>query len=515
MKWYLKIAIGLGSLLLLVVLLNIGLNLWIKFQLPKIINRENDSAYFITYKNLDVSLLNSTIKADEIVVVPKAAIKDSINKAGIYAKVKAVEIRDFKIWDLAFSDKLKAKSITVEQPKVILYQKKEKDNVRNSVVAPFKKIIAVTDIFLHRGDLKIIKVKDNTAVLSVNNINFNLDGILIAETFLDDKIPFQFKNFKLSCDSLYYHPNEFYHFRAKKIKSTKTDLEIHEFEVLPTYSRHEFIAKLPKEKDLYTLKCKSIKMDEADWGFKKNDFFFHCSTVALHSAAANIYRSLEPPDDKTKRKFYNTILRDLKFDLKVDTLKVVNSVLEYEEEKSSEAGPAKLTFNPFNLTATSISSGYRKTTLPDLNIKINCRFMNDSPLNVNWKLNVMDKNDGFRIRGTLRNFEAERITPFSKPYMNITTKGIIDQVHFDFTGDDNGSVGQFKIEYDDLKFTVYKKDNRKKKNKLLTFIAKIFVKKDTKDKLKDAHIKITRIKEKSFYNLLWRSIQEGLKKILI
>ncbi len=48
MKWYWKLLIVLGSFIALVVVVNIGLNTWVKFQLPKIINRENDSAYFIT-----------------------------------------------------------------------------------------------------------------------------------------------------------------------------------------------------------------------------------------------------------------------------------------------------------------------------------------------------------------------------------------------------------------------------------------------------------------------------------
>ncbi|UPT69285.1 MAG: hypothetical protein M0D53_08595 [Flavobacterium sp. JAD_PAG50586_2] len=141
--------------------------------------------------------------------------------------------------------------------------------------------------------------------------------------------------------------------------------------------------------------------------------------------------------------------------------------------------------------------------------------MNDCPFDVNWKLNVMDKADGFNINGRLTSFDASKIIPFSKPYINVTTKGTLDEVRFNFTGNDNISSGTFAVEYDDLKFTIYKKDNPKKKNKLLTFVAKIFVKKDTKDKLKSTDIEVKRIPEKSFYNLLWRSVQEGLKKILV
>jgi hypothetical protein len=514
MKWHWKVLIGLGTMLLLAVILNIGLNLWIKFQLPKIINRENDSDYYITYKNLDVSLWNDVITADEIVVIPKSALKDSINKSGIYAKVKGVKVQDFKIWNLAFSDKLKAKSITVEEPKVVLYKKKAKYDVKKAVVGPFDKIISVSDIYLNHGNLEILSGENNLPLLSVQNINLQIDGVLITETILAEVIPFQYKNYSFRCDSLYYHSDPFYKIRTKKIKSTKSDLKIAGFEMIPTYSRPGFVGKIPKEKDLYTLMCDSINIDKVDWGFKENDFFFYCNTIRLDHVAANIYRSKEPPNDMRKKDLYNKMLRDLKFDLRIDTLKIRNSILEYEEEKSFEFGAGKLTFNSFNLTATSICSGFKKTKLPDLKIKINCRFMNASPFNVNWKLNVMDKSDGFNINGRLTHFEADKIIPFSKPYMNITTKGIIDEVRFNFTGNDKKATGEFKVEYDDLKFTVYKKDNRKKKNKLLTFITRIFVKKDTKDKLKNAHIEVERIPEKSFYNFFWRSIEEGLKKIL-
>lgn len=515
MKWYWKVLIGIGSFMLLVVILNVGLNVWINHQLPKIINRENDSEYFITYKNLNVSLLTSNIAANEIVIVPKAALKDSINKAGIYGKVRNIEVKNFKIWDLVFSDKLKARSIIIQNPKVILYSKNEKENIRNSVVKPFEKIISVSDVFLNHGDLKIINVESNKAVLSVNNINFNLDGIVITDKTLKDKIPFRFNDYTLNCDSLYYHPNDFYHIKTHRIRTTKSDLTIDKFEMLPTYSRQEFVSKLSKEKDIYTLLCDSIKVSKLNWGFNNEDMFVHCNSIALEHASANIYRSKEPTDDLSKKFLYNKLLRELKFDLKVDTLKVRNSILEYEEEKSFEFGAGKLVFNSFNLTATSIFSGFKKTKLPNLNIKIDCRFMNDSPFHVNWKLNVMDKTDGFNINGRLTNFDAEKIIPFSKPYLNVTTKGTLDEVRFNFTGNDKISEGDFKIEYDDLKFTIYKKDDRKKKNKLLTFVAKIFVKKDTKDKLKEAQIAIDRIPEKSFYNLLWRSVQEGLKKILV
>jgi hypothetical protein len=260
MKWYWKILIGLLSLLLLVVILNIGFNLWIKFQLPKMINRENDSAYEITYKNLEVSLWDSDIVANKIIIVPKNALSDTLNKIGIYANIDVVKVNNFKILDVLFRDKIKAQSITIEKPKVILYKKGKKENLRESVVAPFDKIISVPDVILHQGNLKIMHEKNSEAILNVHNINLQLDGILITDKILDNKIPFEFRTYTVSCDSLYYHPNPFYHIRTKKIKATKSDLKINNFEMIPEYSRKEFASKIPKEKDLFTLLCQSVKV---------------------------------------------------------------------------------------------------------------------------------------------------------------------------------------------------------------------------------------------------------------
>lgn len=515
MKWYRKVLISLCSLILLLAMVDIGLNLWIKSHLPKIINKKEDAFYFVTYKNIDVSLFRSTIRIHDIVIIPKAAVKDTINKEGIYATVPTIAIKKFKLLPFLFDGKLKAKSITVETPKAVLYVRKKQPDIREEVAKPFEKLITVSDVFVNHGDFKMIRVKDSMAVLSVYNINLNVDGILINDNILKEKIPAEYQDYTFNCDSIYYHPNAFYHIQTKRVKSTKSDFRVDGFKMIPQHSRHEFVAKIPKEKDLFTLSCDSIKITNLDWGFNKDDLYVYCGVINLEHAAANIYRSKEPPDDLSKKHLYNKLLRDMKFDLRIDTLKVRNSILEYEEEKSAELGAAKLVFNPFNLTATSINSGFKKTKLPDLKIKINCRFMNDCPLDVDWKLNVMDKNDGFSINGRLTNFDTKNINLFSKPYINVETKGTIDEVRFNFIGNDKSASGEFKVAYDDLKFTIYKKDNPKKKNKLLTFVAKIFVKKDSKDKLKDTHIEVARIPEKSFYNLLWRSIQEGLKKILV
>jgi hypothetical protein len=519
MAWYKKILIGLLALLVLVFLLNIGLNFWIARQLPQIINENNDSPYHISYKDLDVSLLDRNLIATEIVVVPKKSLDAKAGKPGIYAKVKSVEVNAFNIWDIVFGRQIHARSLIVRNPEVTLIKEKEKalDNpksIGSEVVKPFGKIITVSDVFLNNGKFKITTLK-NKSVLDVSNISIKLEGILITEETLSRKMPFAFKTYSVDCDSVFYRPSGFYHIKLRALKTTNTGLSLSDFEMRPVVSRKAFVRAIPKEKDLFNVSAKRVAINNIRWGFKNEEFYFNSGNIKIDGADADIYRSKVPDDDLKKKKLYNRLLRDIPFELRVDTLYLKNSRVVYEEEKDFSKGPGILTFNRFNMAVTGIKSGFKKKKMDDVNINIKCMFMNSSKLEVDWKFNVLDRSDSFNIRGKIFNFPAERLTLFTKPYMNVEVKGDLDEVYFDFIGNDKHCKGDFAINYDDLKVQIFRKKDPKKKNKFLTAIANLFVKNDTKDKVSNAEVEVDRIQEKSFFNFLWRSIAEGLKKILV
>ncbi len=95
----------------------------------------------------------------------------------------------------------------------------------------------------------------------------------------------------MDCDSLYYKPNEFYTVKAHEIRSTNNNLHIKNLEYLPEYSRTAFVKKLPKEKDIFTIKVNSLDINSMDWGFKGDVFFFNAKSLVLDGVNANIYRN--------------------------------------------------------------------------------------------------------------------------------------------------------------------------------------------------------------------------------
>lgn len=511
-----KIIIGIAALLALVVLANFGLNFWLTNQLPKIIKEKNESHYNIAYEKLTIDLLPANIYISNVTVLPKVKPKNSIDKIGVYAKSNSITITNFSVWQFLFNDIIKAKSITIDQPDVILYKKeKNTNNIRKEVVEPFDKIIVVSNIYLTKGKLAVISTTDNETILSTQNITTTIEDIVITDDVLERSIPFLFEKYIVDCDSLYFKPNDFYTIKAHEIRTTNNTLHIKNFEYLPEYTRAQFVKKMSKEKDIFTIKASSLDVNSMDWGFKDDVFFFKAKSLILDGVNANIYRNKIPDDDLRKKPLYNALLRKINFPLQVDTLLIKHSKLVYEEEIDFEKGPAKLTFDHFNLNATHIKSGFGLKKTADVDIKINCRFMKDSPLKVHWTFNVLDVKDGFTIKGSIQNFDIKAMYQFTKPYINASFDGVFKSYTFNIIGNDKSAHGHANLEFKDLDVTLYKKNDPDKKAKLKSAVANLLLKNDSNGKSKEAKIELERTQEKSFYNFLWRSIAESLKKILI
>ena len=518
MSIYKKIAIGVISLFLFVILANIGLNYWIKKQLPIIVNDKNKTAYNIHYEKIEVSLFSRNINATTLLISPKNQPKDSKN--GLFSKIESITIKHFNIWDLAFNDLIQAESIIINKPRVILYKKGEKllnnsKSIKNEIIEPFRKIVAVSNIYLNDGSVDVVSLDTDKPILSVKKIILKLEGILLTDATLKEKIPMRFEKYVLVCDSLYYKPSAFYAMNIGQISTEKNFLKIKKFSYLPEFSRKDFVKRLDKEKDIYTIKLDSAHIEKMDWGFKNEKFFFKASSLIANHVDANIYRNKIPKDDLSKKYLYNHLLRKIKFPLQIDTIQILKSKLVYEEEIDFSKGPGILNFDRFNMQVTNLKSGFGYKKMADVKIKVNCLFMKNSPLDVNWSFNVLDLNDSFHIQGTIANFNVVAMERFTKPYINTTFTGKFNKYHFNFYGNDATAKGNATLDYEDLKVKLFKKKDREKEAKLKTAVANLLLKNDSDDKTKKANVELDRIQEKSFYNFLWRSIAESLKKILI
>ena len=198
----------------------------------------------------------------------------------------------------------------------------------------------------------------------------------------------------------------------------------------------------------------------------------------------------------------------------IEQMEVKNSFLQYEEDTKKSDGPGKLTFNHFNMNVKNLNSGKMNGKPTHVPIEIHCKFMNVSPMNVKWSFDTAKMDDAFAISGNISDLPAAEINPFIEPYLKIRATGDISDLIFDFKGNYKGLNGLLKMKHKNLRVSILKETGEK--HKLLSAVANIFVRTDSGKYPESVPVDdVPRDKTKSFFNLFWKGIEEGLKKTLI
>ncbi|WP_336964502.1 hypothetical protein [Chryseobacterium contaminans] len=350
--------------------------------------------------------------------------------------------------------------------------------------------------------------------LAFHDLNATVNDIEISPKTNHQGLSFTVKDYFLTTRNFAYR-TQFYNLSLGLLKLNKNKVQINNFVMKPLVSRNQFIKMIPVERDLYDLKAGQITA-EGDWDLFSDHKFINASHMVVQSADANIFRSKIPKDDPKVKALYSKMLRSIKIPMNINTLDLKNSVLVYEEDTPESMGPGKLTFSNFNMNVKNLNSAKAKGKPTKVDININCSFMNLSPLSVNWGFDVADQHDTFTISGKTSNLPANGINPFIRPYLHVTaTAGTIQEMLFNFKGNPAGLHGTFNLKHKDLKIAVLNKNNHEKKG-FLTAVANVFLKSNSGNYPESVTVEnVERDPTKSFFNLFWKGIEQGLKKTLI
>lgn len=357
-----------------------------------------------------------------------------------------------------------------------------------------------------------LEIESKNQPLVFKDLNANIQNVEMNAETIKDAVPFKTGNYSLTTRNFNYK-TKFYNLAASLLKLNKNTVQISNFTMKPTVSRTQFIRMIPTEKDLYDLQVNQISAT-GKWDLVSKNKYLNIENITLNKVAANIFRSKIPNDDLTEKLMYSQLLRSIKFPVFVQNLDLKNSLLVYEEDTKKSEGPGKLTFNNFNMNVKNLNSGKMKGKPTLVPISIHCQFMNASPMNVKWSFDTANKNDAFAISGNVADLPASRINPFIEPYLKIQATGLISDLIFNFKGTKQGIGGNLKMVHQNLKISILKKTGQQ--DKILSAIANIFVKTNSGNYPESVEVEdVERDKTKSFFNLFWKGIEQGLKKTLI
>lgn len=252
---------------------------------------------------------------------------------------------------------------------------------------------------------------------------------------------------------------------------------------------------------------------------KLRDSLFTASEVHIASPELHVYRDKRLPFIKKE----NTplpiaLIRSLAFGAAIDTVRIMNAKITYEEFPEQGFQTGQVTFERLNASLDHISnrdyfSNYKQSTLI-----VSSNIM-EGVINAEFSLPYGEPQI-YNAKGSIRNLELNHLNPILENLAFISiTSGMLNLLTFDFDYNDFVSRGSLLVNYDNLKIVSMTKEKESTKNEFKSWILNTALRKD-KDKSMDkvkrtGTIYIERDRKRAIFNVWVKSLFSGLKSSVL
>ncbi|WP_158838349.1 hypothetical protein [Polaribacter sp. L3A8] len=456
----------------------------------------------LNYDAISINLLfgNITLKNVSIVKDSLHFKTEKLKIEGVsyyqYIKNKSIYILDLKTINSKITGKISKKDNS---------GKKQKDTLKGESLALKIKHIEFKNL---KVDIK----KNDNFPLTAKSIYIKINNFEL-DTDNNKSIPFLYSNIETSIIDFETQYSKVQKVKFSKLIFEKDNLSLDSLEIVPLKSREKYIYHVSEEKELMTLLSEKVVISDIKIS-EKEKFSFTANHILFEEVFFNLYLDgtvLEHPD---KRKdLYSKSLRELPFNIDIKKVEIKKAKIVYEEYTIKENKPGILNFDNLNAQISNINNNnVRENNVTTAKIQSN--FMKSSPLDIEWTFDINNKNDNFRISGSLFNVTSQNMSSFLLPTMNAKMDGYIDRMYFDFEGNDFTSNGKLNLDFKNFNIKIL--DKKKSKKTVLSWLANLFIKDSSKNgivKVKTENVE--RDKTKSFWNFFWLNVEKGLQNSLI
>jgi len=459
-----------------------------------------------SFEKVDVKLLNRRAEV----------VNPSFRIDGKTLEVDTILLDDIQIWDYISKKDIIIGELKISNPviKVYNFQHKEKDSAsEKSKSTKFENKVLIKNVNINGGSFQIFEKDSSEHRLFTKIRDVKLEQVRINSETLKETVPFNYDLILLNSDSIFYDLNEQHKLAAGDFVIDNNKVFIKELQMIPKFTKTGHQKTINVEKDRYNLKIDSLSMDSFNWSMQNDSLKIQNSLTEIYGAYFDIYRDKLQPDDTSIKPLYSEMIRKMPILLQLDSINVNRSYIRYEENIHADRESGVVDFSNLNAQIQNITNiGLDRKDFPKTVLTATANFMKKAPLKVKLEFDISDVNDRFHITGNMGGIAAEQMNKFMKPAMNVEAEGEILDMYFNFYGNDIKASGDMKLEYNNFKVEVLRKDGTRK-NKVISALANLIVQNNTLNKKANyKEISFTRDRTKSFWNYLWNLLKNGALK---
>jgi hypothetical protein len=429
---------------------------------------------------------------------------------------------------------IKNKNIVVDSiqcPSITLYQQPTNSLKKTPSNKPvkldttgFKHVYSIDMKHLGFPNVKFVPAKKSN--YAIGNISIKINEVKADEIAEVQDHPLDFsKEAEVSCDKISLNSSDgLYNYTVQNavINSLQKQLNIASITVKPFLSEDAFANKAHFQKDRYDVMLQAIALKNIDMQNLLDKKIF-ASDLVINNTSVKIYRDLKKPlSGKTKVGNYpSQMLAKLKIPVNIARANLVNAFIQYTEHEKISDSSGVITFENSTIdisNITNVDNAIKKNNVTTISFE--SKALGKISLNGKFIFYLSSDSGNFAANGHVSEFDALVLNKVSVPMALVRlNSGQINAIDFDFKGNNDGAHGDFVMKYQDLKVDVLKRDKDTKeiqKKGVTSLIANVIIKNDNprNGNLRSFDPEAKRDTQKSFFNLIWKTIFAGMKKTL-
>jgi hypothetical protein len=514
----------------------------IKEKLQQIVLEGSDSLYRLDIDKIEVDIGDAHITVKNLTLnIDSTRLEklDTLKRAP--DDVFKISLKDLVIDGIGPEDFLKKKSIDlnvlyIKQPVVEIYHHKRSYNYApEDTITLYKKILhqvghfSVNDLNVQNIDFTYFNTTHNNKATHLKNVSFRFRNILIDSTTQSDSSRFfyakdaamELSNYNMATtDSLYN-----FHVDSLTLNAASKKLDLTNISLKPIGKKENFSDKLDYYKERYVVTVKTVSIQYIEWWQLLSEDGLTARQIKLKDGNIEVFadRTLPDPHKNKVGNYPHQLVTRLKLPVMINNIDLNNFKVTYTELNAKTGKKGTVTFDDISGTFTNITN--RKEVIDQnkyFSLNANAKFMNAGAIHALFKFDLANANTGnFSLDLEIGNMDGKELNTATKPLGLFEIKNAdIKKILLHMNANDNKSNGTVTFFYNDLEVDVLKQDeeqqNKLKKRGLISFIANNFVIKQSNtpdDNNKDPkYVSYKRDTEKSFFNLIWKTIFTGLSK---
>ena len=324
----------------------------------------------------------------------------------------------------------------------------------------------------------------------------------------------------IRCEHILYTPGDnLYKTELVNIEfnSLRKQLLIGSFKIIPQRSEEAFASIKHYQTDRYDLGlhdiiCTDIYLD------KLLENKMYAGNISSSKGRILIYRDISKPLDGISKigNYPHQILLKSSIPINVRHVSLEDLYLEYKEKNvTGKIGTITFTNSRIAISnVTNVPSLLRTGNIADASVVTNV--LGNIPISVAFQFFLGDHAGRFNVTGNTGSFNMKSLNAISRTMALIQIdSGFMQNMLFNFSGDDFGTKGNIIMKYNKLRVELLKKndDGQVSKRGLMSLFANLIIKNENphNGKLRNFDVQYDRDKNKSFFNLVWKTIFTGMK----